>query len=79
MQLPWAEVKTEMETKGLPADIADKIGEWVQRKGGDDIIEYLKTNETLSKSEDVIQGVKEMEQLFAYLDAFGARDRKSVV
>ena len=31
-----------METKGLSADIADQIGEWVQRKGGDDIIEFLR-------------------------------------
>ncbi|KAI4911564.1 hypothetical protein J4E90_006380 [Alternaria incomplexa] len=76
-KLPWSEVKQEMETKGLPADIADKIGEWVQRKGGDDIIDYLKTNETLSQSEDVSQGVREMEQLFSYLDAFGARKRIS--
>ncbi|KAL6151057.1 Cytoplasmic and mitochondrial histidine tRNA synthetase [Exserohilum turcicum] len=76
-KMPWDEVKKEMETKGLEADVADKIGEWVQRKGGDDIIDYLKTNEALSKSEDVRQGVEEMELLFAYLDAFGARKRIS--
>jgi histidyl-tRNA synthetase len=77
LQLPWAEVKKEMETKGLPAEIADTIGAWVQRKGGDDIIEFLKTNEVLSQSEDVSQGVRDMELLFAYLDAFGARKRIS--
>ncbi|USP82659.1 histidyl-trna synthetase [Curvularia clavata] len=76
-KMPWEEVKKEMETKGLATEVADKIGEWVQRKGGDDIIEYLKTNEELSKSEDVRQGVQEMELLFAYLDAFGARKRIS--
>lgn len=67
-----------METKGLEADIADKIGSWVQRKGGDDIIAFLKTDETLSQSEDVMKGVKDMELLFAYLDAFGARTRVSL-
>lgn len=67
-----------METKGLPADIADKIGKWVQRKGGDDILEFLRTDEELSKSEDVAKGVKDMEALFAYLDAFGARKRISL-
>lgn len=77
LQMPWEEVKKEMETKGLATEVADKIGEWVQRKGGDDIIEYLKSNEELSKSEDVQKGVEEMELLFAYLDAFGARKRIS--
>jgi histidyl-tRNA synthetase len=77
VQMPWAEVKKEMETKGLAADIADKIGQWVQRKGGDDIIEFLKSDEALSKNEDVCKGVQDMEKLFEYLDAFGARKRIS--
>lgn len=75
--MPWDEVKKEMETKGLAADIADKIGNWVQRRGGDDIVEFLKSDETLSKNEDVCKGVKDMEQLFEYLDAFGAREHVS--
>jgi histidyl-tRNA synthetase len=66
-----------METKGLAADIADKIGYWVQRKGGDDIIEFLKSDEALSQSKDLCEGVRDMEQLFEYLDAFGARKRIS--
>jgi histidyl-tRNA synthetase len=70
-------VKKEMETKGLDTQVADKIGHWVQRKGGDDIIEFLKTDETLSKNEDVCKGVQDMEKLFEYLDAFGARKRIS--
>ncbi|KAH7405788.1 histidyl-tRNA synthetase [Phaeosphaeria sp. MPI-PUGE-AT-0046c] len=76
-KMPWDEVKKEMETKGLAADIADKIGHWVQRKGGDDIVEFLKSDEALSKNEDVCKGVKDMEQLFTYLDAFGAREHVS--
>lgn len=75
--MPWADVKKEMGEKGLPEEIADKIGEWVQRRGGDDIIQYLKSDETLSKSEDVQKGVQDMELLFAYLDAFGARKKVS--
>lgn len=66
-----------MEAKGLEPEVADKIGSWVQRKGGDDIIEFLKTEEALAKSEDVCKGVSDMEQLFAYLDAFGARKKIS--
>ena len=77
VQLPWAEVKQEMETKGLSADIADKIGEWVQRKGGDDIIEFLKSDPVLSQNEDVKKGIADMELLFAYLDAFDARSHVS--
>lgn len=34
VQLPWLEVKKEMtEEKGLPSDVADKIGEYVKHKG----------------------------------------------
>lgn len=66
-----------METKGLSPEIADKIGHWVQRKGGDDIVEFLKGDEELSKSEDIKKGVQDMEQLFSYLDAFGAREHVS--
>jgi histidyl-tRNA synthetase len=33
-KLPWADVKKEMvEEKGLPEDVADKIGEYVKLKG----------------------------------------------
>ena len=66
-----------METKCLDSEVADKVGHWVQRKGGDDIIEFLKTDEALAKNEDVCKGVQDMEKLFAYLDAFGARKRIS--
>ncbi|KAF9699090.1 hypothetical protein EKO04_002802 [Ascochyta lentis] len=76
-KLPWAEVKQEMETKGLSPDIADKIGEWVQRKGGDDIIEFLKSDPVLSQNEDVKKGIQDMELLFAYLNAFDARSHVS--
>jgi histidyl-tRNA synthetase len=75
--MPWEEVKKEMETKGLKSEVADQIGRWVQRKGGDDIIEFLKSDELLAKSEDVIKGVQEMELLFSYLDAFNARGHVS--
>ncbi|KAJ4413268.1 Cytoplasmic and mitochondrial histidine tRNA synthetase [Didymella pomorum] len=76
-KLPWAEVKQEMEAKGLSADIADQIGEWVQRKGGDDIIEFLKSDPVLSQNEDVKKGISDMELLFSYLDAFDARSHVS--
>lgn len=76
-QLPWTEVKKEMETKGLESAVADKIGEWVQRKGGDDIISFLKSEPGLSENEDIKKGVADMELLFAYLDAFSARSHVS--
>ncbi|KAF1365735.1 histidyl-tRNA synthetase-like protein [Lizonia empirigonia] len=76
-KLPWAEVKQEMETKGLSPDVADKIGEWVQRKGGDDIIDFLKSDPVLSQNEDVKKGIQDMELLFAYLNAFDARSHVS--
>lgn len=68
---PWDEVRKEMtEEKGLDGAIADKIGEYVVRKGGKELLEDLKKDEALSGNESAKAGLADMDLLFTYLQAF---------
>jgi histidyl-tRNA synthetase len=72
-KIPWNEVKKEMEQKGLEAEIVDQIGAYlldirVQRSFAE-ILEFLRTDEVLSKCELVRKGVEEMDVLLRYLIA----------
>jgi histidyl-tRNA synthetase len=66
-----------MLEKGLEEPVADTIGEYTKYKGAEDVIELIKKDEKLFASEDIKAGVADMELLFAYLTAFGAKDRIS--
>lgn len=71
--MPWADVKKEMvEEKGLPEDVADKIGEWVVLKGGQDLLQKLQNNESLAANESMKQGMTDMGLLFDYLECYNA-------
>jgi histidyl-tRNA synthetase len=75
---PWDEVKREMtEEKGLDPEIADKIGKYVVRKGGRDLLKDLQADATLSANESAKTGLDNIEILFNYLDTFGVLDRIS--
>jgi histidyl-tRNA synthetase len=74
---PWDEVKKEMLEKGLTEEVADTIGEYVKHKGAQDVIDLIKTDEKLANSEDIKQGVQDMETLFTYLEAFDILDKIS--
>ena len=68
---PWTEVRREMtEDKGLDPDVADKIGEYVVRKGGKDLLEALQADAVLTGNESAKQGLADMELLFDYLTTF---------
>lgn len=72
-KMPWADVKKEMvEEKGLPEIVADKIGEWVVLKGGEDLLERLQNDESLSANESMKQGMADMALLFRYLKRWKA-------
>lgn len=72
-KMPWADVKKEMvEEKGLPKEVADKIGEWVVLKGGEDLLERLQNDESLSANESMKQGMADMALLFRYLKRWKA-------
>jgi histidyl-tRNA synthetase len=73
-KMSWDEVKREMEQKGLEARIADKIGTYVLQNEGDrassSTLEFLRSDDVLSKNEQVKRGVEEMDLLLQYLVAF---------
>lgn len=73
---PWEEVKKEMvEVKGLSEEVADKIWEFVQRRGGRDVMEALRKDERVIGNQNLVKGLDDMELLFEYLDAFGVLDK----
>ncbi|KAL9604801.1 MAG: hypothetical protein Q9219_000249 [cf. Caloplaca sp. 3 TL-2023] len=72
----WEEVKKEMvEEKGLQEDVADKIWEFVQRKGGKEVLEGLRDHEELRSNESMKKGMDDMQLLFEYLESFGILDK----
>ena len=67
----WEEVRREMiEEKGLDGAIADRIWTFVQRKGGRDVLEALRQEESLKANPAMVKAMDEMDLLFTYLDAF---------
>jgi len=75
---PWEEVKNEMvKEKNLAEDIADKIYEYVQLKGGMDLVEKLLENEKLMSNKSAKQGVEDMKLLLNYCQLFGVLDKVS--
>lgn len=76
-KLPWEEVKKEMMDKGLPEEVADRIGEYVKLSGAGELVAKLREDAALSANETVKAGLDEMETLFKYLAAFGVSDKIS--
>ncbi|KAF8686059.1 hypothetical protein AX14_003973 [Amanita brunnescens Koide BX004] len=75
---PWADVKKEMtEEKGLDPAVADKIGEYVQHKGREDLLARLLADTTLTANRSAKQGLADMELLFTLLDTYQVTNRIS--
>ena len=75
-KLPWEEVKKEMvQDKGLEEAVADRIWSFVQKKGGQDVLEFLQQDEKLKENPRTAKGMDDMGLLFTYLDAFNIPDR----
>ncbi|KAF9144809.1 Cytoplasmic and mitochondrial histidine tRNA synthetase [Linnemannia schmuckeri] len=68
-KLPWADVRKEMtEDKGLDPQAADLIGEYVQLKGGAELLERLYADAKLGANTRAKEGLDDMTLLFKYLD-----------
>ncbi|KAI0014451.1 histidyl-tRNA synthetase [Xylariaceae sp. FL0662B] len=67
---PWAEVKREMvEDKGLPDEVADRVGGYVRRSGSmREIIDVLKSDSELCADANVKAGLDDMDLLISYLE-----------
>ncbi|KAJ3032807.1 Cytoplasmic and mitochondrial histidine tRNA synthetase [Rhizophlyctis rosea] len=77
-KMPWEDVKKEMvEEKGLAADVADRIGEYVKLKGSSELCDTLAADAGLSKNASAMKGVEEMRLLLQYLDVFGVLPKVS--
>ena len=77
-KMSWQDVKREMvQEKGLEEQVADRIGEYVKLKGGMDLVDQLLANETLTGNQTALEGIKDMQTLFVYLDLFGIMDKVS--
>jgi histidyl-tRNA synthetase len=64
-----------VEEKGLAPESADKIGQYVQHKGGRDLLEFLKKDDKLTANASAAAGLKDMEILFDYLEVFDVMDK----
>ena len=72
----WSEVKKEIvEEKGLDESDADKIGAYVSRAGGVELIADLRKDVELMKHESAVKGLESMELLFKYCDIFRVTDK----
>ncbi|TGZ84144.1 histidyl-tRNA synthetase [Ascodesmis nigricans] len=70
-KMPWEDVKKEMtEEKGLPEEIADKIGQYVLKKGGRDLLKELRSTPELAANASFVQGLDDMDLLYDYLEIF---------
>lgn len=64
---PWEEVRAEMvNEKGLAEEIADKIGEYVKKRGGPELVEELLQSEALIGNKSAKQGLDAMKLFFEY-------------
>ncbi|TPX09498.1 uncharacterized protein E0L32_009241 [Thyridium curvatum] len=76
---PWDEVKKEMvDEKDLPKDVADRIGEYVQRSGSmSEMLASLKTVTEFCDNPLVKSGLDDMTLLMSYLEAMNIIDKVS--
>ncbi|XP_065895010.1 histidine--tRNA ligase, cytoplasmic-like [Dysidea avara] len=74
---PWAEVKEEMTQKGLGNASADKIGVFVQMRGGTELVTKLKSDSSLAKEPNAVQGLDAISLLLQYSEVLGIADKIS--
>ncbi|XP_054715969.1 histidine--tRNA ligase, cytoplasmic-like isoform X2 [Uloborus diversus] len=75
---PWDEVKLEMvNEKHLDEAIATKIGEYVKRHGGADLVDELLQSPELSENKFAKQGLESMKLFFVYCELYDVLDKVS--
>ncbi|CAL7937328.1 unnamed protein product [Xylocopa violacea] len=67
----WSEVRKEIvEEKGMDESSADKIGMYVLRSGGAELVSELRRDTELMKFDSAVKGLESMELLFKYSNIF---------
>lgn len=75
-KMPWSDVRKEMvDEKGLDAEVAERIGEYVKLKGGKELCELLEKDARLKENAVAMEGIKEMKTLFGFLEVFGVEHK----
>lgn len=65
--------------KGLEANVADRIGEYVKLKGGMELVESLMQDPALSKNKSAEAGLEDMRLLLTYIELFEIKDKVGTV
>lgn len=60
-----------VEEKGLPENVADKIGECIQQSGHAELIEKLLQDETINQFSSTVKGLEELKLLLNYCKLLG--------
>ncbi|KAM9254167.1 histidine--tRNA ligase, mitochondrial isoform 2-T2 [Dugong dugon] len=77
-KMSWKGVRHEMVTKkSLAPEVADRIGDYVQRHGGVSLVEQLFQDPRLSQNKQVLEGLGDLKLLFEYLTLFGIAEKIS--
>jgi histidyl-tRNA synthetase len=66
-----------IEEKGLSEKVAERIGEYVQLSGKEELVEKLLKDEHLTKSKVAVEGLEAMKLILHYCDIYGTSDRVS--
>ena len=78
--MAWEDVRREMvEEKGLPSEVADRIGQYVKLNGGIDLVEKLKKDARLVAVESAKSGLEEMSLFLEYCQLFQVDKVQSLI
>ena len=64
-----------VEEKGLQAEVADRIGEYVKLHGGKDLLEQLLADKQLTAVKEAQAGLDGMRLLLHYCELYGILDK----
>ncbi|XP_040830137.1 histidine--tRNA ligase, mitochondrial-like [Ochotona curzoniae] len=78
IQMSWTDVRHEMVAKrGLTPEVADRIGDYVQCRGGASLVEQMFQDPRLSQNQQALEGLRDLKLLFEYLTLFGIAEKVS--
>ncbi|XP_040851781.1 histidine--tRNA ligase, mitochondrial isoform X1 [Ochotona curzoniae] len=77
-KMSWTDVRHEMVAKrGLTPEVADRIGDYVQCRGGASLVEQMFQDPRLSQNQQALEGLRDLKLLFEYLTLFGIAEKVS--
>lgn len=77
-KMSWEDVRHEMVAKkGLTPKVADRIGDYVQYRGGMSLLERMFQDPGLSQNKQALEGLADLKLLFEYLTLFGVAEKIS--